>query len=240
MPPVIAAPPAAARPVPGRRARPLGRRRRARAAGARGGGGRVATRRRSTPATRPSSRPPGCRCTRRPTASSCSPASTTVVKSPGVPQEAPVVAGARRRGSRVVGELEIGWRLLPNDFVAITGSNGKTTTTELVGHIHREAGRPVVVAGNVGTALTILPGHDRAGRGRRLRGVVVPARGHRGLRARGGGPAQPRRGPSRPPRHVRRLPRGEAAVFARQPRRRWRSRRRALGRTSSAAAARAA
>ena len=84
--------------------------------------------------------------------------SATVVKSPGVPQEAPVVAGARRRGIRVVGELEIGWRLLPNDFVAITGSNGKTTTTELVGHIHRQAGASVVVAGNVGTALTTLPG----------------------------------------------------------------------------------
>jgi UDP-N-acetylmuramoylalanine--D-glutamate ligase len=82
----------------------------------------------------------------------------TVVKSPGVPQEAPVVAAARRRGTRVVGELEIGWRLLANEFVAITGSNGKTTTTELVGHVHREAGAVVVVAGNVGTALTTLPG----------------------------------------------------------------------------------
>ena len=82
----------------------------------------------------------------------------TVVKSPGVPQEAPVVVAARRLGTRIVGELEIGWRLLPNDFVAITGSNGKTTTTELVGHIHREAGAAVVVAGNIGTALTTLPG----------------------------------------------------------------------------------
>jgi UDP-N-acetylmuramoylalanine--D-glutamate ligase len=84
--------------------------------------------------------------------------SATVVKSPGVPQEAPVVVAARRVGTRVVGELEIGWRLLANDFIAITGSNGKTTTTELVGHIHREAGAGVVVAGNVGTALTTLPG----------------------------------------------------------------------------------
>ena len=82
----------------------------------------------------------------------------TVVKSPGVPQEAPVVVAARRLGTRVVGELEIGWRLLANEFVAITGSNGKTTTTELVGQIHREAGAAVVVAGNVGTALTTLPG----------------------------------------------------------------------------------
>jgi UDP-N-acetylmuramoylalanine--D-glutamate ligase len=81
----------------------------------------------------------------------------TLVKSPGVPQQAPVVAAARRRGVRVVGELEIGWRLLANEFVAITGSNGKTTTAELVGHIHREAAAPVVVAGNVGTPLTALP-----------------------------------------------------------------------------------
>jgi UDP-N-acetylmuramoylalanine--D-glutamate ligase len=84
-------------------------------------------------------------------------AASTVVKSPGVPQQAPVVAAALRHGLRVVGELEIGWRLLPNEFVAVTGSNGKTTTAELIGHVYREAGRPVVVAGNVGTALTSLP-----------------------------------------------------------------------------------
>jgi UDP-N-acetylmuramoylalanine--D-glutamate ligase len=82
----------------------------------------------------------------------------TVVKSPGVPQEAAVVAVARRIGARVVGELEIGWRLLPNDLLAVTGSNGKTTTVELIGHVHRQAGRPVVVAGNVGTALAALAG----------------------------------------------------------------------------------
>ena len=82
----------------------------------------------------------------------------TLVKSPGVPQDAPVIAAARERGRRVVGELEIGWRLLAGDFIAITGSNGKTTTAELVGRIHREAGVPVVVAGNVGIALTALPG----------------------------------------------------------------------------------
>jgi UDP-N-acetylmuramoylalanine--D-glutamate ligase len=88
---------------------------------------------------------------------------STVVKSPGVPQEAAVVAAARNAGRRVVGELEIGWRLLPNAFVAVTGSNGKTTTVELVGHIHREAGVPVAVAGNVGTPVTALPGSVSAG-----------------------------------------------------------------------------
>lgn len=80
----------------------------------------------------------------------------TVVKSPGVPQDAPVVAAARAGGLTVIGELELAWRLLPNPFVAVTGTNGKTTTVELLGHIHREAGVDVAVAGNVGTALTGL------------------------------------------------------------------------------------
>jgi UDP-N-acetylmuramoylalanine--D-glutamate ligase len=80
----------------------------------------------------------------------------TVIKSPGVPPSAPVIAAARDRGLLVLGELELGWRLLPNELIAITGSNGKTTTTELVGQIHREAGVPVAVAGNVGTALSSL------------------------------------------------------------------------------------
>jgi UDP-N-acetylmuramoylalanine--D-glutamate ligase len=58
----------------------------------------------------------------------------------------------------VVGELELAWRMLPNDFIAVTGTNGKTTTTEWIGHIHRTAGAPVAVAGNVGTALSTLIG----------------------------------------------------------------------------------
>ena len=81
-----------------------------------------------------------------------------VVKSPGVPAQAPVIAAARERGIPVLGELELGWRLLPNPFVAVTGTNGKTTTVELLGEIWRAAGLPVAVAGNVGTAVTSLPG----------------------------------------------------------------------------------
>jgi UDP-N-acetylmuramoylalanine--D-glutamate ligase len=86
------------------------------------------------------------------------PGTRTLVKSPGVPQDAPVVAAARERGVLVVGEVEIAWRMLPNEVIAVTGSNGKTTTTEWIGHIHREAGLPVAVAGNVGTALSTLVG----------------------------------------------------------------------------------
>ena len=79
-----------------------------------------------------------------------------VVKSPGVPNEAPVIATARERGIPVLGELELAWRLLPNRFLAVTGTNGKTTTSELLGAIHREAGMAVAVAGNVGTPLSSL------------------------------------------------------------------------------------
>jgi UDP-N-acetylmuramoylalanine--D-glutamate ligase len=81
-----------------------------------------------------------------------------LVKSPGVPGEAPVIAAARERGIPVLGELELGWRLVPNELIAITGTNGKTTTVELVGHVHREAGLAVAVAGNVGTPLVSLAG----------------------------------------------------------------------------------
>ena len=81
-----------------------------------------------------------------------------LVKSPGVPLDAPAVAEARRRGIPVLGELELGWRLLPNRFLAVTGTNGKTTVAEWLGHVLREGGEPVVVAGNVGTPLASLPG----------------------------------------------------------------------------------
>jgi UDP-N-acetylmuramoylalanine--D-glutamate ligase len=82
----------------------------------------------------------------------------TLIKSPGVPQNAPVVVAARARGVPILGELELAWRLLDNQFIAVTGTNGKTTTTEWIGHVHREAALPVAVAGNVGTALTSLVG----------------------------------------------------------------------------------
>jgi UDP-N-acetylmuramoylalanine--D-glutamate ligase len=81
-----------------------------------------------------------------------------VVKSPGVPGEAPAIAAARERGIPVLGELELAWRLLPNRFVAVTGTNGKTTTTELLGAVYREAGLTAAVAGNVGTPLSSLVG----------------------------------------------------------------------------------
>ena len=81
-----------------------------------------------------------------------------VIKSPGVPQDAAVVAAARERGIPVIGEVEFAWRQLPNAFIGVTGTNGKTTSVGLLGAIHREAGVAAAVAGNVGTPLTSLIG----------------------------------------------------------------------------------
>jgi UDP-N-acetylmuramoylalanine--D-glutamate ligase len=89
-------------------------------------------------------------------------ATRTVVKSPGVPRGAPVIAAALERGLDVVGELELAWRAVPNRTLAVTGTNGKTTTVELLGHIYRTAGEPVAIAGNVGTPLSALAGSVEA------------------------------------------------------------------------------
>jgi UDP-N-acetylmuramoylalanine--D-glutamate ligase len=80
-----------------------------------------------------------------------------VVKSPGVPGENALVVAARDRGIPVWSEVELGYRLLPDShFVGVTGTNGKTTTVELLGAIFRAADRSVVVAGNVGRPLTAV------------------------------------------------------------------------------------
>jgi UDP-N-acetylmuramoylalanine--D-glutamate ligase len=81
-----------------------------------------------------------------------------VVKSPGVRADVPLIAAARTRGIPVWDELELGARLLSNPIVAVTGTNGKTTTTALIGEIFRADGRLVEVAGNIGRALSSLVG----------------------------------------------------------------------------------
>ena len=81
-----------------------------------------------------------------------------VVKSPGVPGETLLVERARTRGVPVWSEIELGALLLPNPFLGVTGTNGKTTTTELLGAVFRSAGEPVEVAGNIGRPLTSLVG----------------------------------------------------------------------------------
>lgn len=76
-----------------------------------------------------------------------------IVPSPGVPPTLPPLAAARAIGVPVWSEIELAWRFLRGRLICITGSNGKTTTTALIGHILETAGLPVQVAGNIGTPL---------------------------------------------------------------------------------------
>ena len=76
-----------------------------------------------------------------------------IVVSPGVPLELPALVAMRARGVPIIGELELAWRVMEADVIAITGTNGKTTTTALTGELLRTQVRPVLVGGNIGTPL---------------------------------------------------------------------------------------
>ncbi|MDA8100554.1 MAG: UDP-N-acetylmuramoyl-L-alanine--D-glutamate ligase [Nitrospiraceae bacterium] len=76
-----------------------------------------------------------------------------IVLSPGVPKIPPILA-AKRHGVKVIGELELGWLLADAPFAGITGTNGKSTVTTLVGLMLQKAGKKTLVAGNIGNALT--------------------------------------------------------------------------------------
>jgi len=79
-----------------------------------------------------------------------------IVVSPGVPADIPLLVGARTRGIPVIGEVELASFYLKGPVIGITGSNGKTTTTALTGHILRHCGIECLVGGNIGTAVTSL------------------------------------------------------------------------------------
>jgi UDP-N-acetylmuramoylalanine--D-glutamate ligase len=85
-----------------------------------------------------------------------------IVLSPDVPADLPPVEAARRRGVPVIGEIELAAPFLKGRNIGITGTNGKTTTTSLIGHILRESGVPAQVGGNIGTpaAAMIESSHD--------------------------------------------------------------------------------
>src|SRR5271166_3934749 len=74
-----------------------------------------------------------------------------IVVSPGVPVDAPPLVQARALGEKVIGEIELAAQFLPGPVIAITGSNGKTTTTTLAGEIMTASGLPALVGGNIGT-----------------------------------------------------------------------------------------
>jgi UDP-N-acetylmuramoylalanine--D-glutamate ligase len=84
-----------------------------------------------------------------------------IVLSPGVPADLPLVEAARQRGVEVIGEVELAGRYLQGKIIGITGSNGKTTTTALVGHILRESGIAAQVGGNIGAAVTGIVASSR-------------------------------------------------------------------------------
>ena len=79
-----------------------------------------------------------------------------IVVSPGVPANLPEFVSARARGISVWSEIELAWRFLRGKLVAITGSNGKTTTTSLVAHILETAGIATLIGGNIGVPLLSL------------------------------------------------------------------------------------
>lgn len=76
-----------------------------------------------------------------------------LILSPGVSPELPFIAEAEEKGAEIIGELEIAYRVGRGNYVAITGTNGKTTTTTLTGEIFKEAGKTTYVVGNIGTAV---------------------------------------------------------------------------------------
>jgi UDP-N-acetylmuramoylalanine--D-glutamate ligase len=79
-----------------------------------------------------------------------------IVVSPGVPSNLPELEAARAAKIPVWSEIELAWRLLKGKLIAITGSNGKTTTTSLIGHIFKTAGVPTLIGGNIGVPLISL------------------------------------------------------------------------------------
>ncbi len=79
-----------------------------------------------------------------------------IVVSPGVPQTTPELMTVRAMGAHIIGELELGAQFLQGEVVAITGSNGKTTTTTLAGEILKAAGRKTLVGGNIGLPVTAM------------------------------------------------------------------------------------
>ena len=86
-----------------------------------------------------------------------------IVLSPGAPADLPEFQAARRRGVPVVGEVELAGEFLEGPVIGVTGANGKTTTTALIGHILRESGIPAQVGGNIGTPVTAMTGDSRPG-----------------------------------------------------------------------------
>jgi UDP-N-acetylmuramoylalanine--D-glutamate ligase len=86
---------------------------------------------------------------------------TEIVKSPGIPETIPIILDLKKVGIPIVSEIEFACRYTNSKIIAITGSNGKTTTTLLIGHILKKAGLNVCVAGNIGDSFAFKVLNDQ-------------------------------------------------------------------------------
>lgn len=84
-----------------------------------------------------------------------------VVKSPGIPETIPLILDLKKKGIPIISEIEFASRYINSKIIAITGSNGKTTTTLLLGHILKKAGLNVCVAGNVGDSFALQVANEK-------------------------------------------------------------------------------
>lgn len=87
-------------------------------------------------------------------------AADQVIKSPGIPNDAPMILKIKEKGIPVISEIEFAGRYTSSKMICITGSNGKTTTTSLIYHIFRMAGLNVGLAGNIGNSLALQVAED--------------------------------------------------------------------------------
>ena len=88
-----------------------------------------------------------------------------IVVSPGVPHTIPPIRAAQDKGVPLLGEIELASRFIKEPMIAVTGTNGKTTTTQLIGDMLEQSGQTVFVGGNIGTPLiSYLTGHEKAQR----------------------------------------------------------------------------
>ena len=83
-----------------------------------------------------------------------------VIKSPGIPKEAPIVQKLTRQQTHIISEIEFAGRYTRSKMICITGSNGKTTTTSLIYHIFKAAGYDAGLAGNIGRSLALQVAED--------------------------------------------------------------------------------
>lgn len=83
-----------------------------------------------------------------------------IIKSPGIPDTAPMIVKIKEKGIHIISEIEFAGRYTNSKMVCITGSNGKTTTTSLIYHIFKEAGYDAGLAGNIGNSLALQVAED--------------------------------------------------------------------------------